>query len=394
VIQPALRRRIAGAAALVALAIPPIVVLVRGEELLRHPSAVYWSVWVPALVLVLALLLARSVPAAFYGVAALLAVCVVELAFGVLLERKSVVHDVHIAGEEIEVPDGAASFGARPGGSLTIRRIAEGATEYEVTYTTDEHGRRVTPAAPGAVSDEAVLFFGGSNVYGTGVSDDGTIASSFGRLAPRHRAYNYGYARYGPAQALDVVRSRDLRVEVPEPVAFSFYVLTDADLSRVVGTMRTWESYCRRCSAYAADASGALVRVGDLSTIDPLRTLLWSLLEGSNVLEYLGVDLPTETSAEDYRKTAVVIRGLRDALEERFSGSEFVLVVLPEARFGLDDPAYYESVGLRVLDYRELYSRDDPRMRASATDSHSSALANERVARRIIEDLAPGLGPD
>ena len=65
-----------------------------------------------------------------------------------------------------------------------------------------------------------------------------------------------------------------------------------------------------------------------------------------------------------------------------------LLVLLPQAPLDSFTASLYEEAGLRTLDYRELYDAYDPAMQVSATDTHPSALANERIARRLVADLA------
>ena len=389
-LTPARRVRLAGAVAVVALCIPVVVVLVRGEELLRHPEPIFWSIWLPALVFVLALFLAWSLRAVFFAAMVVLAVVVVELGFGLALAWRTGprVQTIRVAGEGTETKDSVASFGPLPGGSVTVRRIADGEVEYEVSAHLDAHGRRVTPFPHDRSPEQAALFFGGSWVFGTGLDDGDTLAAAFSRLNPRYRSYNYAFPRWGVPQVLDILRENDLRAEIPEDVGIIFYPLTGPDLGRVTGTMRMTAGYCRRCSHYEIDASGAVVRRGDLSTGRPLRAVLYALLDESNVLEYLRIDLPRESSREDRRRAVAVTRAIRDELARMFPEADFFLVLLPQAPLDSFTASLYEEAGLRTLDYRELYDAYDPAMQVSATDTHPSALANERIARRLVADLA------
>ena len=126
------------------------------------------------------------------------------------------------------------------------------------------------------------------------------------------------------------------------------------------------------------------------STARPLRTVFFALLERSNILDYLRVDLPLRRSEEDRRRLVAVIRTVRDELAELFPASDFVLVLMPDTPNDPFTASLYAQAGLRVLDYRSLLDPDDPRMRVTATDPHPSALANQRIARQLVADLAAG----
>lgn len=72
---------------------------------------------------------------------------------------------------------------------------------WDVTYTMDRRGLRVTPEPQRR--DRCILFFGGSFVFGEGIDDEATLPYQVGEMmAPDVKAYNFGMTGYGAHQML------------------------------------------------------------------------------------------------------------------------------------------------------------------------------------------------
>jgi hypothetical protein len=358
-----------------------------GLEILYDQDKTVRFVAVPVLVLLCSPILALSRWSIFYAAMPVLALVATELGFSQIRMKELRVKTKRVAGEKYQAPDSIASFGAVPDAWATMRRRVDKKREWEVTYRFDSHGRRITPAPSDAHPAKAAIFLGGSQMFGSGVEDDETIAAAFARHQDEYRPYNYGFHRYGPSQVLDVVRKRDLRSEIPEPVGIAIQLLTDAGIRRVVGSMRIATGYCRRCSNYELEDSGQLVRHGDFSIGRPITTVFYSLLDESRILEYLGVDLPLDYRPEDLERTAAVITAVRDEIEATFPDAAFYAVIALDQSRVERMRRYLDDRDVIVLDHSDLFDRDDPAMRLSVTDGHPSALANDLTARTLVAQI-------
>jgi len=78
---------------------------------------------------------------------------------------------------------------------------------FNVLYTTDEKGRRIT-ADNQSTADTLILLFGCSYTYGEGLNDDETFAWQLSELlGPKFQVYNYGFHGYGSHQMLALLES-------------------------------------------------------------------------------------------------------------------------------------------------------------------------------------------
>lgn len=74
-------------------------------------------------------------------------------------------------------------------------------TLYDVIYTTNAQGWRITPEHPQA--DTAIVFFGCSFTIGEGVNDAESYPYQVGeQLGPQYQVFNFGFHGYGAHQAL------------------------------------------------------------------------------------------------------------------------------------------------------------------------------------------------
>ena len=127
-------------------------------------------------------------------------------------------------------PDPVLGYGATP----KKMRLAECAVKgdkvlYDVLYSTDEDGRRITPDS-GDNADTAVLLFGCSFTFGLGIHDQETYAWQLGtRLGKRFQVFNYGFCGYGSHQMLALIESGRLDVLLRRYKRIYAFYLTIAD---------------------------------------------------------------------------------------------------------------------------------------------------------------------
>ena len=90
---------------------------------------------------------------------------------------------------------------------------------YDVRYTTDAHGHRVTE---GDYDRPKLLFVGGSFTFGHGVEDEEPFAARLARAFPDHKVINAGVNGWGTAQALIEVEAELAQHDDVELVLYGF----------------------------------------------------------------------------------------------------------------------------------------------------------------------------
>ena len=143
---------------------------------------------------------------------------------------------------------------------------------YEVAYSIDEFGRRITPATRVHERDKFLLFFGGSYTFGEGVHDSETLPYYAGALAEDRMPYNYGFHDDGLYDALAKIDTSNFVEQVKEQEGALIYTFIDDHLARTIGVMSKLAWQWRR-PYYEFTQDGTLLRNGSFVSAQPFHTL-------------------------------------------------------------------------------------------------------------------------
>ncbi|MAZ44479.1 MAG: hypothetical protein CMF48_04820 [Legionellales bacterium] len=102
---------------------------------------------------------------------------------------------------------------------------------YDVYYTTDEHGLRVTEGNPN--SHLNFIFLGCGMTFGEGLNDADTIANQFSHaLGGQYKVLNYGVNGYGPHHILRLIESGKLQEKIENDIGSVYYETSPSHMVR------------------------------------------------------------------------------------------------------------------------------------------------------------------
>ena len=295
--------------------------------------------------------------------------------------------DVQFTGEHAQAffqRDDWLGYRLVPDTQVIASRKKENEILYEVVYSTDAYGRRVTPIAYLEPDPHFILFFGGSYTFGEGVNDNETMPYYVSQLAPRYKSYNYGVGGYGPQHMLAKLQSEKMTAEIDENQGILVYTFIGEHIGRAIGSMSIHNQRGDVMPYYFIDADGELVRKGDFVSGRPFVSLLYSIAGKSQTLKYFHVNFPLSTRTRDLEITARIFEESRNIYQEKFDSHEFYIIIYP----GLGAPElipYLETAGINYLDYSDLpyiYESD-----FWLGEGHPSAKAHKIVAEKLVQDL-------
>lgn len=303
-----------------------------------------------------------------------------EIAAYVALHRSE--SPIYYAEKEIYLGDANLGLVPKPNVSeFKSEHTTNGDSVFAVTYHTDAFGRRVSPHRPEA--QQYALFFGGSFVFGEGVSDEQSLPVQFSTRAPQYNTYNYGFNSYGPHHMLAMLRSRRIVEEVPEQEGVGIYVFIYDHLRRVYGNMSRVTSFGWNAPHYAL-RDGELERIGNFDDSRPYFIRRWlQRMDFSYVLHHLGVDWPLRIGEEHYRLTAAVIEALFEEYRRQFGNDNFYVLVFPGQPNEIIEYIQDERIG--ILDYSGLYQAGEHVLHR--IDQHPNAEGYAIVAEQLAQDL-------
>lgn len=283
------------------------------------------------------------------------------------------------------------SFGipmARPNGSFRSTSVSEstGGVIYDVVYNIDALSRRITPMVDHGQRNDFLLFFGGFFTYAQGLEGDETIPFYTASRAKHFRPYNYAFHGSGATEMLARLESRSLRNEVTEKKGILICAFIPAHVKRAIGSMRVAGTWGRDHPYYELDASGVLVRKGTFSGRSSISSI-YAVLVRSKLLERFEVDFPIRLSEKHYHLTTQVIERARDSYTEQFPGGDFYVLIYPGVSDELNLVSFLDDIGIEYLNYAALFDRTESQYWLSPEDKHPSALANQIVADKLVDDL-------
>lgn len=155
-------------------------------------------------------------------------------------------------------------YGPLPGQKVTATMTHRAGILYQVTYTIDGAGLRISPSY-GTERSRCAIFFGGSFTFGEGVNDEEAMPYLVGENSDL-RSYNFGFHGYGPHQMLAALQEGIVQetIEGCEPAAIVYQAIFDHVL-RAAGK-RSWG---RAGPRYALLPDGNVVRNGRFADGDP-----------------------------------------------------------------------------------------------------------------------------
>jgi len=282
--------------------------------------------------------------------------------------------------------DALVGYKPSPNMRKTSKMTFNGRPIYNVTYSTDELGRRITPIKTVGKPDKFILFFGCSYTFGDGVEDDETLPFFVGQLASRSRPYNYGVSGFGPQQMVAKLQQGNIKAEIDEPEGFLVYTFIDDHVHRVIGSQHIVQTWGRYMPYYGLDSGGNLERRGDFEGGRPVSTLLFSLLRKSEIAQYFRVGVPQRINDDDFALTAKIFLESRNAFSRLFKRENFFVLIYPGSVWRKKLIPHLEKAGVQYFDYFNLFDPNQTDLHIER-DRHPTPKAYRIVAERLTLDL-------
>lgn len=268
-----------------------------------------------------------------------------------------------------------------------FKKSADGKIFYDVTYTTDAHGRRTTHEVYTDTYPHLILF-GCSLTYSEGLNDNETLSHLLARNLPGYNIYNYAVRGYGPQHTLALLESRKLPREVKSSKGVAAYVFTPSHVSRAIGS--SWCSWIFGSPYYYLERNGRLCRRGSFTTGRPLITALYKVFLGLkkrlSFLKIIDLNLPFRISKNDIRLTSEIIAESKRLYEQQFDGAFYVIIHPLLADSKVCDPliAFLKKKNIRVLAYEPI--RDSGGY-CFTSDGHPNGKLNNILAKKLAKDV-------
>ena len=298
------------------------------------------------------------------------------------------------------------------GRSFIERARFESELLYEVKYTIDDHGLRITSAFPPADTrrrtSNCLLFFGDSFTFGEGVKDDETMPYRVSeKTQKRYQTYNFAFLGYGPHHMLAQLQEGlvDAAIEC-KPAVVIYQALPD-HVSRAAG-LEAWSQFGPK---YVSDKDRSVHRSGQFEEEKPHGVLgrfrafhrylpkdAKRYLEKSAMYRAL-LFMHRPVNDDDIDVFLRIVNRSRRIIESRYIGASFHIVFWD---FSGENPVESKIIeGLRhqgipvhlISTILPDYRGHEERFKIHHADGHPNPLAHDLVADYIVKTIVnPSLG--
>jgi hypothetical protein len=269
-----------------------------------------------------------------------------------------------------------------PGARVRARRSAGEATLYDVTYSIDSGGLRVTPGDPDA---PAVVFFGCSFIFGEGLNDAQTLPSQFSTaLGARLNVLNAGFQGYGPHQMLRALETDRLRERVPGGVARVVYLAVGDQVRRSAGNA-PWDA-----SGPRYDLDGTSVRfVGRFhSRFTALMLRIANRMTIAGLLADSGSDTPSE---EDRERFVRIVARSAEVVRERWH-APFTVLFWDDGPLAEDLIPRLDARGIEIVRVSTIIPPGELPRLVIPVDHHPGPGATRTLADALAARFGPAFG--
>ena len=271
--------------------------------------------------------------------------------------------------------------------SLVYRKTGE--VIYGVNYLTDELSRRITPVKNLNQRDKFIVFLGDSFMYGEGIKNEETLATKVGEKTASYMPYNYGFHGFGPFDILARIENTDFQKEVKESNGTFIYFFIDNHINRTIGSMSVmgWKS---KDVYYEWNGKQSLVRRGNFTTGRPWVTAIYNILKHSRILRLVNVDFPLRITDKHLDLVGLTIQKMNDRIAKMYPHGSFYVLIEPGSKHAPELIRRFGQLGIKYLDYTNLYDPKSLNFKLNEHDGHPSPFAIEAIANKIVLDLNLG----
>ncbi len=267
------------------------------------------------------------------------------------------------------------------------RRVTGDHVDYDVTYTIDPNGHRMTTGSDDPAADN-VLFMGWSFTFGKGLNDDQTLPQLFSdATGRRYNVVNFGVPGYGLHQEV-----RALELGLPEPFLKQGkrYIVYSAiaDHARRAGGAYTWAV---QGPAYSLGADGVARFYGNLHSV--AMGMVITTMTRSAFLAHFVVERLIRTADFDPLPLYVgLVKRARQVAEQKYH-APFVMIFWDDETDGSDEPRLRAMLDQEKIRYIPITSiipdlvKNAEAYRVTRVDGHPSEAANRLIAAYLAKYL-------
>lgn len=268
----------------------------------------------------------------------------------------------------------------------------DGDTLFDITFTTDTRGRRISPGELHfrSLRKKHLLALGCSYTLGLWVNDYESIPAVINNSTTVYAAYNLGHGGDHAGNIYARIIEKNLLGEIHQREGVALYLYIPQHLSRTLGQM-SWISVASDITFKLSQKNGHLVNEGVYQEAAPINSFILKILAKSNFLKFFEIDLPI-LNEKDLTLFVEIVKEIQNEYHLKFGkNNRFIFVFLPAP-----PPIHIEKLK-DLLNKNEIYFIDYASWGGFMElvdgapqimyDAHPNEKSYRAMADLIIEDL-------
>jgi len=289
-----------------------------------------------------------------------------------------------------------------PPGTFTESKTYQGKPIYNVSYSMNEYGHRLTRSTQSDLHDECILVFGDGYTFGWGLQDAETTPWQLAKkLGTDYKVINMAFLTHGPHQMLAQLESAEIAECGDDQVTHVVYLATPDQARRAAG-LRVIDHM--KGPRYLISGNDGVVRTGRIGSLASRKDRINSILYKS--MFYRGINGGNSfylrgLTNEDVRLYTAILGQAKQVAAERFPGSAFLTVTWSggdkddKEIVSFMEQSLTDSFGARrtrdlIADLQENYTR----YTFGEYSIHPNALANGIIAGYLAAQIDPSTPTD
>ena len=282
-------------------------------------------------------------------------------------------------------------YAAQPSSTTEWRKHCGGKLVYDVTYTIDADGLRVSAPRHATESSESLLFFGGSFTFGEGVQDHETMPYVVGqKTGKRYKVYNFGFSGYGAHHMAAATEHGIVKSIVKENPKHIIYQAIVDHIRRAAG----WQTWSRDHPKYVLKQNGQCEHTGSFRKgWEPFFAGISSNLRKSFVLQRL-LGSKGRITRRPLTVYVAIVERARNLLRGLYPDCRFHTIL-----WDVDEPTWvidelleeFAERGIEVHRISEILpdiaEAEPTRYRIGRREMHPGPRAHERIADYVAREL-------
>jgi hypothetical protein len=288
--------------------------------------------------------------------------------------------------------DDILGYAPARGGSITSQLYKGNELVYDVIYTIEGNGLRISPPYASNDPHHCIVFFGDSFTFGEGVNDHETMPYLVGKLSGYH-VYNFGFHGYGPHQMLAALQHDVVEIIVECRPRIAIYQALGAHIARSAG-LSPWDTHGPR---YTLLSDGTFKYTGhfDENATEKSATIISRVgtqIEKSFFYKKYFKNRRRSINNRDAKLFLEIVDASRKKFTDIYPGSDFHVILWdksPNDKYNniVQEGLRNKGINLHLISKILPNFSDRESTYEIPYDKHPNTLAHTYIAQYVVETI-------